>query len=232
MTAVDSLVDAYLDRLESELAGVPRAGRREVLDEIEAHIAEARAELSAHDETEMRNLLERLGDPAEIAAEVRDRFGVQRPRTTWREIGALILLPLGGVEVPVAGWIAGVVLLWLSDAWTSRDKLVGTLLIPGGLVGPVLLVLVASNTGGGVCHSTFFGRADVLRRRSRVFVADLPLRTPRRDSTRRRGLPDLEATNRHSHDLIPNAETAPEGAVSVGVGRWFPFSIGATTRRL
>lgn len=157
MTAADSLVDAYLDRLESELAGVPRAGRREVMDEIEAHIAEARAGLPEDDELEVRNLLDRLGEPSEIAAEVRERYGVQRPRTTWREVAALILLPFGGIVVPVVGWLAGVALLWLSDAWTSRDKVIGTVLIPGGLVGPVLLVLLASNTSGGVCHSTFSG---------------------------------------------------------------------------
>ena len=157
MRTPDSLVDDYLDRLESELRGVPRAGRREVLDEIEAHIAEARAELPADDEVDVRNLLERLGDPADIAAEARERFGVRRPRTTWREIAALILLPFGGFVLPVVGWLAGVVLLWLSDAWTSRDKLIGTLLIPGGLLGPVLLVLLASNTGGGVCRRPFSG---------------------------------------------------------------------------
>jgi hypothetical protein len=157
MSTADSLVNDYLDRLESELAGVPRAGRREVLDEIEAHIAEARAELPADDEVDVRNLLERLGDPSEIAAEVRERFGVRRTRTTWREVGALILLPFGGLAVPLVGWLVGVALLWLSDAWTSRDKLIGTLLLPGGLFGPVLLAFLASNTTGGTCHPTFAG---------------------------------------------------------------------------
>jgi hypothetical protein len=45
MSATDRLIKSYLARLESELAGVPRSGRREVLDEIEAHVAEARAGL-------------------------------------------------------------------------------------------------------------------------------------------------------------------------------------------
>lgn len=156
MTATDSLVDAYLDRLEAELVGVPRSGRREVLDEIEAHIAEARAALPADDETGVRNLLERLGDPAEIAAEVRERYGVQPPRTTWREIGALVLLPVGGLVIPFVGWFAGVVLLWVSDAWSSRDKVIGTVLIPGGLVGPAFLFLAAGTGSGSVCHSSTF----------------------------------------------------------------------------
>src|SRR5213078_2937027 len=96
MSSSDRLVSDYLERLESGLAGIPRAGRREVLDEIEAHIQESLAELDSEDEVGVRNVLDRLGEPAEIAADARERFGVKRPKTTWREIGALILLPFGG----------------------------------------------------------------------------------------------------------------------------------------
>jgi uncharacterized membrane protein len=70
---VDRLVDDYLKQLSRELRDVPRARRRELVDEIEAHIAEARSGLEAENEAEIRNLLERLGDPAEIAAEERAR---------------------------------------------------------------------------------------------------------------------------------------------------------------
>jgi hypothetical protein len=66
-----------------------------------------------------------------------------RPTATWREVGALILLPFGGLLVPVVGWFAGVVLLWVSDAWTTRDKVIGTLLPPGGVSSAVLLLLAA-----------------------------------------------------------------------------------------
>ena len=152
MTAADRLVTDYLDRLDSELAGLPRIGRREVVDEIEAHIAEARAALAPEDEVGVRNLLERLGDPAEIAADSQDRFGVRRtPTTTWREIGALILLPFGGLVLPVIGWFAGVILLWASDAWTTRDKLIGTLVLPGGLFGPFILFFAVGSSGGTTC---------------------------------------------------------------------------------
>ena len=48
------------------------------------------------------------------------------------EIGALVLLTLGSV-VSWVGWLGGVLLLWTSDRWTRRDKLVGTLVLPGGL---------------------------------------------------------------------------------------------------
>jgi len=54
--------------------------------------------------------------------------------------------------LPVIGWIVGVVLLWASNAWTVRDKLIGTLVLPGGLMLPFgLFFLAAGNGGGGGC---------------------------------------------------------------------------------
>jgi hypothetical protein len=139
MTTVDRLVDNYLDQLEQELHDVPRARRRELVDEIAQHIAEGRAE--AVSEAEVRTLLDRLGEPAEIADEARERFGV-RPTpagTPWHEIVALLLL-LPGSFVPF-GWLAGVVMLWLSKRWTVGDKMIGTFVPPGGLGVFLLLVL-------------------------------------------------------------------------------------------
>jgi uncharacterized membrane protein len=160
MSSSDRLVSDYLDKLEAELAGIPRDGRREVLDEIEAHIHESLAELDPDDEVGVRNVLARLGEPAEIAADARERFGVKRVQTTWREIGALILLPFGGFILPAFGWFAGVVLLWVSDAWNTRDKVIGTLVLPGGFAVPFfLLVFVGGGSGsnGGGCVIPFGG---------------------------------------------------------------------------
>jgi uncharacterized membrane protein len=87
MTATaDRLVDDYLKRLDRELGDLPRARRRELADEIAAHIEEARADLHIESEAEIRNLLERLGDPADIAAEERERLGVQPGRAGAIEI--------------------------------------------------------------------------------------------------------------------------------------------------
>jgi hypothetical protein len=65
------------------------------------------------------------------------------------EIAALILLPIGGLIVPVVGWFIGVILLWSSRVWTTREKLAGTLLLPGGLLLPSGLGLGA--VGGQSC---------------------------------------------------------------------------------
>jgi hypothetical protein len=46
-------------------------------------------------------------------------------RRSGREWATVALLPLV--------WVVGVVLLWRSRAWTLRDKLIGTLVVPGGL---------------------------------------------------------------------------------------------------
>jgi hypothetical protein len=145
-STADKLVEDYLKRLKGETSDLPRAARRELIQEISDHIAEARADASAASEVETRNVLDRVGEPAEIAAEARERFGVGgRPRRL--EIAALILLPIGGVVLPVLGWLVGVTLLWISDAWTTRDKLIGTLIVPGGLLLPLALGLLGSGSG-------------------------------------------------------------------------------------
>jgi hypothetical protein len=135
-TTADTLVDNYLRDLQAELRDLPAPRQREILAEVSEHITEARATLDADTEAAIRTVLERLGDPADIAAEARERFGVQRPpvrpATPWLEVIALVLL-----VIPFVGWVVGVVLVWLSRLWTTRDKLIGTLggmsWVPAGL---------------------------------------------------------------------------------------------------
>lgn len=145
----DKLVADYLGRLDRELRDLPRARRRELVDEISGHIAEARAELDGDNELAVRQLLDRLGEPEEIAAEARGRFDVGAPGPRARDIAALVLLPIGGVILPVIGWFVGAVLLWVSDAWNTRDKVIGTLIFPGGLLVPIGLLFVG--TGESSC---------------------------------------------------------------------------------
>ena len=125
-TEVDALILRYLQDLERELYDLPANRRQELLDEVGEHIATARAGLDPETEAGVRTMLERLGDPADIAAEARERSGVQRPparpATPWLEVIAIVLL-----VIPFAGWVVGVVLVWLSRLWTTRDKLIGTL---------------------------------------------------------------------------------------------------------
>jgi hypothetical protein len=125
-------IERYLERLSKAARDLPKSRRRELLSEIEQHIHEELAETPATSKAQMLTLLERLGDPAEIAAAAGAGDPEVPVRSTTMEIVAIVLLLVGGFLF-VAGWLVGVVLLWSSGLWTLRDKLIGTLIIPGGL---------------------------------------------------------------------------------------------------
>lgn len=156
--ATDRLVDDYLDRLEDELSDAPSARRRELVDEISTHIEDARAALAGRGtEAEVRTLLDRLGEPAEIAAAVYEDAPAAVPAARaraafgWAERLTLFLLPVGGLLIPVVGWFAGVVLLWTSGAWTTKDKLIGTFVLPGGYVALAWVTLMVGSSSGQPC---------------------------------------------------------------------------------
>ncbi|WP_328322238.1 hypothetical protein OHA70_26500 [Kribbella sp. NBC_00382] len=135
----DRLVDDYLLRLRKEAEPLPEGRRTELVAEVTAHIAEARAE-GAVSESEVRDMLARLGSPEEIVLAATDGLVlVDEPRLRKRDAAAVLLLPLGGFVV-LFGWVIGVVLLWTSDRWTRNEKLMGTLIWPFGYA--ILGVLV------------------------------------------------------------------------------------------
>ena len=159
-TTPDKLVERYLKHLEVELDDLPRDRRSEIVDEIAGHIAQARAGLEHETEADVRNILEGLGDPADIAEDARERLEIQpQPAAApykpgWMEVGALVMLLIGGLVVPVVGWLVGVILLWISNAWNVRDKLIGTFVVPGGFGFSLFVLgfaLVSAGGGTSVC---------------------------------------------------------------------------------
>jgi hypothetical protein len=133
-TADDDRVALYLAQLQEELRNVAPRVRDRVVREVAVRIA-AERESGA----DVRAILESVGDPLDIAADVRERHGV-RERSNWRETAAVLLLPFGGVVIPIAGWFVAVYLLWSSPVWSVPEKLAGTLVFPCGTLGPLLLV--------------------------------------------------------------------------------------------
>ena len=107
-STADRHVERYLKRLDADLADLPRARRREIVDEIAEHIAEARADLPAESEAETRSLLERLGDPADIAAEARQRLDVPVAR------------PGGRSRSRSSSSSSAGSCFWLAGSWGSR----------------------------------------------------------------------------------------------------------------
>lgn len=154
--AAERAVERYLKDLAAALDDLPSEARREVVDDVRNHILEASTEPGIHDDAAVRNLLERLGEPEDIAAEAGRRFDVRPPRRPGvMEVATLVLLPIGGLVIPFLGWVIGVVMLWASTVWSTRDKLIGTLLVPGGLLPAVAFGSLAAY--GTSCSSTATG---------------------------------------------------------------------------
>ncbi|MBE2320666.1 hypothetical protein DVA67_032195 [Solirubrobacter sp. CPCC 204708] len=65
-------------------------------------------------------------------------------RRSGREWATVTLLPLV--------WVVGVVLLWRSRAWTLRDKVIGTLVVPGGLAFVIYVAIDAALLLYGGCE--------------------------------------------------------------------------------
>ncbi|MGO9900637.1 MAG: HAAS signaling domain-containing protein [Solirubrobacteraceae bacterium] len=133
-----SLAAEYLARLRRAGRRLPPARLRELLTEIEGHLSEA-IDPSASD-SQALTVLDRLGEPEAIIAAETPEPDELRDRRGTNEWAAIILLLIGGFIFAV-GWVAGLVLLWNSRAWTAREKWIGTLVIPGGLATSVLIGL-------------------------------------------------------------------------------------------
>jgi hypothetical protein len=135
--ALHPLAVDYLKRLRDAARSLPRGRRDDLMADIQDHLAEAAP--AGASEADVRTALDRLGDPNQIVAAEQD--GEPRRRRGPVEWGAIILLLIGGIVIPVIGWFVGALLLWVSQAWTLRDKLIGTLLVPGGLLPAAWLVV-------------------------------------------------------------------------------------------
>jgi hypothetical protein len=157
----DALVDDYLRRLEGAAYALTPERRAELVLEIRDHIADARTSAEGPtDEAWTRTLLDRLGTPEEIVAAASESEPpppppawtgypavqtIQRPAGTGLELAAVLLLTVGSV-LPVIGWLVGVICLWSSRRWRTWEKLLGTLVIPGGPLGVLVLATVAFPT--------------------------------------------------------------------------------------
>jgi uncharacterized membrane protein len=162
-TMNDPLVAEYLGRLRAATADLPPGEREELVSSIAEHIAGSLAEADPPGEAAVRTILDRLGDPAAIAAEARGQSGGTSParapypmphkapaRPGLLEWGGVAMLGIGSYLLPVIGTVTGLVMVCLSTWWTTRQKIVAVVLsLLGALVVPVLvaaLFLVSRST--------------------------------------------------------------------------------------
>jgi hypothetical protein len=144
MTAphAEQLIEGYIAQLSAAAGDLPKSARQELIDDMRSHIAEARAREPEETDAAVMNILDRLGEPATVVADARERLGIrlaQPFRPGLLEIAAVILVPFL--------WPIGVILLWISPAWNWRDKLIGTLVPPGGYIGLSYILLAAATPG-------------------------------------------------------------------------------------
>jgi hypothetical protein len=62
------------------------------------------------------------------------------------EVAALVTLAAGGIVLPVIGVLIGLLLAWLSDRWTTQQKLVASALA----LLPMILALPVALTAAGL----------------------------------------------------------------------------------
>ena len=140
----DKLVRHYMAQLDAALRGVDASRREEILAELHGHIQEGRTGLDPDDAASVRTLLDRVGDPAAIAAEA----GAPPPGSRRWDAWAPWLIIFGPVASGL-GWIAGVLILWTSPTWSRRDQLIATFVPPAGLVALFFGLVAALRAAAG-----------------------------------------------------------------------------------
>jgi HAAS len=152
-TTRDSLVADYLRELERAARALPRSQRDELVAEIREHLDSGLGPDAT--EAAVRNLLDDLGTPAAIVAATQPERAPMRRGA--REMFGLILLATG--FPPILGWLAGVGLVLWSPLWTGRQKLLGILVWPGGLVAAIGVSLALAPTSNQIsCDLTAGGQ--------------------------------------------------------------------------
>lgn len=130
----DALIKSYLDDVERAVAPLPAQQRRKLIGDISSRIAAARLELDFESEVAVREMLDRLGTPASIAAAATGEGSPAWERTEHRREDSVIRWLLFGGLLFGVGWLVGVNRLWRSPVWSRSEKLLGTLVLPGGLL--------------------------------------------------------------------------------------------------
>jgi hypothetical protein len=170
----EQLVADYLRRLGDAAQGLPPGQRDALVAQTAARIAEARVDGpqrgTAMASVHLMTFLERLGEPGDLVRPPRSRHrargdsgrrgsgtgtgtgtaAAQRASAGGHEVAAVVLLLIGGLLAGI-GWLVGVLLLWTSPRWRLGDKVLGTLIWPGGiaaaLAGPAVLFVRQIKTG-------------------------------------------------------------------------------------
>lgn len=166
----NATVRDYLADVERALADLPRHQREEIVAGLREHIDTALADAPPGT---VADVLDRLGSPAEIAAEARGADAAPAPRSTRKEAWGIGLLTLGSLLFPVLGWIVGIVIVFQSPYFRRRERWLAVFCPPFGFF-PALQLAVATRPVHVAVFAAFlvapFVTAVMLFRRVRAFA--------------------------------------------------------------
>ena len=132
----DAIIASYIAGVHKAARQLPRDRREWVIAQAAGRLADS-LEAGGKDGRGAGAAMARLGDPAELVLAIDGhRPGVE---ARWMEFAAVLLVLAGGILWRPA-WLIGVTLVWVSPRWRWPDKLLATLVWPGGLVAAGLLM--------------------------------------------------------------------------------------------
>ena len=115
---IDQIIADYLHRLDVALGRLPESRRRQLVAEIDEHLKEARAELSDQSEAAIRELLDRVGQPDDIAAEAMDGQASQKRKRLSRSLVVVLI----GLAVLLGGCLSFGFVVVIAHRSTSIRK--------------------------------------------------------------------------------------------------------------
>ena len=146
----DRLVSEYLSQLHAAAWVLPADRRTALVDGARRRLYDEIGDDA--DAARTRAVIESLGPPEDAVRREAETLGPTvpvppPPLSVWgsREVAAVLLLAIGGLALPIVGPVVGLALAWMSDRWTTTERLVATVLA----VVPLVLIAVASAALGG-----------------------------------------------------------------------------------
>ncbi len=116
----DPLVDDYLRRLDAAASALPAHRREELIAQIRDHLQEALRQTPAGDQAAVRNALERLGTPEEIAAAAADPPPPGPPAAAFSQVNGLAIASVLAAVL----WFAGIgAVLALVFGYRARSQI-------------------------------------------------------------------------------------------------------------
>jgi hypothetical protein len=158
-----NVIADYLRQVDKALDAAGVRDRASIVEGLREHV---QLEMSADETSNVQSLIDRLGRPDEIAAAA-SVSGPDRPPV--RDWWAVVMLLVGGFAVGI-GWVIGLALVWTSQTWSRREKILATVVVPGGLSATWWWFLTTAGPSG--CTAAYLHGTRLFRHCTSLPVAE------------------------------------------------------------